>query len=114
MAYLLLLCTLLCLVSQEVIAQVTLPASCVTSAAPKSAFEQLISPKIVGGTETDVREFPFQVSLQTWQGFHYCGGLLIAPSYVLTAAHCGNINRVQIGYYPQSKCVFSVCYFFYS
>ncbi|XP_075168800.1 trypsin 5G1-like [Haematobia irritans] len=42
--------------------------------------------RIVGGYETDIKEVPFQVSLQN--GWHYCGGSLIAKRFVLTAAHC--------------------------
>ena len=43
---------------------------------------------IVGGTKvTNVNSYPWITSLQ--RGSHYCGGALIHPKWVLTAAHCG-------------------------
>lgn len=49
--------------------------------------------KIVGGHETKRHQFPWLVSLwleyAPWQlDQHMCGGTLITPQYVLTAAHC--------------------------
>lgn len=44
--------------------------------------------RIVGGRESSVNEFPFAVALLTDRGFHFCGGSIIGPSHVLTAAHC--------------------------
>lgn len=41
-------------------------------------------PRIIGGDETEPTRFPFTVSLQNIQ--HFCGGSLIAPDVVLTAA----------------------------
>ncbi len=41
--------------------------------------------RIIGGSETGTTEFPFVVSLQDQYG-HFCGGSLIAPNIVLTAA----------------------------
>jgi len=43
--------------------------------------------RIVGGTTTDVNEWPWQVALM-YGSQQFCGGSLINNRYVLTAAHC--------------------------
>lgn len=51
------------------------------------AKSDLSDSRIVGGVEATPGEMPFIVSLQT-DGRHFCGGSLIGPDVVLTAAHC--------------------------
>lgn len=43
--------------------------------------------RIVGGTEMDITDAPYQVSLQRFNR-HFCGGSIISNKWVLTAAHC--------------------------
>jgi len=44
--------------------------------------------RIVGGAPAREGEFPHQVSLRWSSGSHVCGGSVIGPNTVLTAAHC--------------------------
>lgn len=43
---------------------------------------------IVGGTTTQITSVPWQVSLQAANGAHFCGGSIVAPTWIVTAAHC--------------------------
>ncbi|CAG5849360.1 unnamed protein product [Menidia menidia] len=44
--------------------------------------------RIVNGEEAVPHSWPWQVSLQQSNGFHFCGGSLINENWVVTAAHC--------------------------
>jgi len=44
--------------------------------------------RIVGGCVSKPHSWPWQISLRTNTGIHFCGGTLISAQWVLTAAHC--------------------------
>ena len=47
------------------------------------------TPRIVGGVVVDnADEAPWMVALTTSSGYQFCGGALVGPGLVATAAHC--------------------------
>uniref|UniRef100_A0A8C5THK6 Transmembrane serine protease 4 n=1 Tax=Malurus cyaneus samueli TaxID=2593467 RepID=A0A8C5THK6_9PASS len=53
------------------------------------------TPRVLGGSPAAIEAWPWQVSLQ-YRKEHICGGSIIGPGWVLTAAHCFNW-RVKAG-----------------
>ncbi len=56
--------------------------------------------RIIGGDIVALSDdrYPWFTLMMHDRNVHICGGMLVAPEYVLTAAHCvGYFNGVQIG-----------------
>ncbi|XP_068139997.1 trypsin 5G1 [Drosophila tropicalis] len=76
------------------------PAGCLGLPQPQTYRRPRLDGRIVGGVATTIESIPYQVSLQ--RSYHFCGGSLIGPGLVLTAAHCteGSVilqSKVRIG-----------------
>ncbi|TQV88172.1 trypsin-like serine protease [Aliikangiella coralliicola] len=54
---------------------------------PVDLYDDKISPKIVGGVESQIGARPYQVQIRR-NGRHWCGGALLNTEWVLTASHC--------------------------
>ncbi|XP_030374614.1 trypsin 3A1-like [Scaptodrosophila lebanonensis] len=83
------------------IAVALLPGSMTSSNKGEPSSDELT--RIVGGSEVPQNEYvPYQISLQyqTKRGItHFCGGSIIAPNRILTAAHCCqglNVTRMTV------------------
>ncbi|MET9627581.1 serine protease [Lentzea sp. NPDC006480] len=72
------------------LAAATLSMACVSvaEAAPTPTADGDVGVQIVGGTRASTSTYPWVVYLATSSGFQYCGGTLVAPNKVVTAAHC--------------------------
>lgn len=55
---------------------------------PPTAQPSITQPSIVGGEPADITESPWVVSLNDRDGQEFCGGTLVRPDKVVTAAHC--------------------------
>lgn len=70
----------------------SLRLSVLTQSVEKSALHE--DEKIVGGERIPLSDAPYQVSLQ-YRGTHDCGGAILSPNYILTAAHCTHKIKIK-------------------
>ncbi|RAH74691.1 serine protease [Aspergillus aculeatinus CBS 121060] len=47
----------------------------------------LVTPCIIGGTEVPIEAHPYQIAL-LYGGARTCGGSILSPAHIITAAHC--------------------------
>ena len=75
------------------VALVSLSAPSVAGAVPLATPSVSPSPRIIGGTEARIEDAPWQVALEIASVANpfqaqFCGGSIIADSWIVTAAHC--------------------------
>ncbi|XP_076205080.1 LOW QUALITY PROTEIN: chymotrypsinogen 2-like [Aptenodytes patagonicus] len=61
--------------------------------------------RIINGEPAVPGFWPWQVSLQRYDNFHFCGGSLISENWVVTAVHCGvrTTDTMVVGAYDQTS-----------
>ncbi|KAM9733549.1 transmembrane protease serine 4a isoform 1-T1 [Menidia menidia] len=74
-------------IHQATIAHTTCSSGSVVSLTCSDCGQVGSQDRVVGGTDASIEDWPWQVSLQR-DGQHKCGGSLVSPSWVVTAAHC--------------------------
>jgi trypsin len=67
-----------------------LPILAAGCAAPLDSTEEVASDEdaIVGGSTAAITSYPWQVSFQSADGSHFCGGSVLSDRWVITAQHC--------------------------
>ncbi|XP_023559950.1 transmembrane protease serine 11D [Octodon degus] len=63
------------------------PSTGITTCGVRPDLITLSAERVIGGSQAEDGDWPWQVSLQV-NGAHHCGGVLISNLWVLTAAHC--------------------------
>ena len=59
----------------------------ISASVPDCGISPVKQSRVIGGEDATPGAWPWQVAIYRFGVFH-CGGTLISPSFVLTAAHC--------------------------
>ena len=73
-----------------------------TANGPTCGITKVVQSRVIAGTNATKGAWPWQVGLHTKYDSFFCGGSLIAPNWVVTAAHClegftASYLRVKVG-----------------
>ncbi|XP_044734768.1 trypsin-1-like [Chrysoperla carnea] len=60
-----------------------------------NVLKPYLNGRIFGGKPAKIEEYPYQIQLETNSGSFICGGSIISPTVILTAAHCTNDQTVK-------------------